>query len=221
MVERTGPDGERLEPYEELHIEVPDDMMGTVMEGLGPRKSELVEMKATDRGTLRMRFKIPARGLFGYRSEFLTETRGEGIMHHRFLEYGPWVGELEGRRNGVLVADRPGEAVAYALDNLQERATLFVRPGDQVYRGMIVGEHVRAGDLDVNVLKEKKLSNIRTHAADEAIRLEPVREVTLETGLEFIEPNELMEVTPDAVRLRKRHLHPEDRKRAAKRAETA
>jgi GTP-binding protein len=216
VVEKRDKSDRRLEPWEELTIEVPETMMGVVMEGLGPRKSDLLDMRATGRGTLRMRFKIPSRGLFGYRSEFLTDTRGEGIMSHRFLEYGLWAGPLQGRRNGVLVADRGGAAVAYALNNLQERSTLFISPGDAVYRGMIVGEHIRPGDLDVNVLKEKKLSNMRTHASDEAIRLEPPRELTLESGLEFIEEDELMEVTPDAVRVRKRHLTAEDRKWASK-----
>ncbi len=216
VVEKRSPEGRVLEPWEELLVEVPEAQMGVVMEGLGPRRSEMIDMRSTGRGTLRMRFRLPARGLFGYRSEFLTDTRGEGILYHRFLEYGPLAGALEGRRSGVLVADRAGTAVGYALYNLQERSTLFVGPGADVYRGMIVGEHVRPGDLDVNVLKEKKLSNIRTHAADEAIRLEPPREITLESGLEFIGEDELMEVTPAAIRLRKRRLDPEARKRAAR-----
>ncbi|MFC1500747.1 translational GTPase TypA, partial [Candidatus Zixiibacteriota bacterium] len=155
VVEKTDDAGRRLEPWEELTVEVPETMMGVIMEGLGPRKSDLLDMRSTGRGTLRMRFRIPARGLFGYRSEFLTDTRGEGVMNHRFLEYGPWAGPLEGRRNGVLVADRGGAAVAFALNNLQERSTMFISPGEAVYRGMVVGEHVRPGDLDVNVLKEK------------------------------------------------------------------
>ncbi len=204
VVEKRDDSDRRLEPWEELMIEVSETMMGVIMEGLGPRKSELLDMRATGRGTLRMRFRIPSRGLFGYRSEFLTDTRGEGIMTHRFLEYGLWAGTLKGRRNGVLVANRGGAAVAYALNNLQERSTLFINPGDPVYKGMIVGENVRPGDMNVNVLKEKKLSNIRTHASDGAIKLEPPRELTLESGLEFIEEDELMEVTPAAVRARKR-----------------
>lgn len=216
VVEKQDESGRRLEPWEELMVEVPEAMMGGIMEGLGPRKADLLDMLTTSEGTLRMRFRIPARGLFGYRSEFLTDTRGEGIMTHRFLEYGSWAGPLEGRRNGVLVSDRDGTAVAYALYHLQERATFFIKPGDPVYRGMVVAEHVRPADLDVNLLREKKLSNIRTHASDEAIRLEPPRELTLEKGLEFIAGDELMEVTPTAIRLRKRHLHLEDRKRALK-----
>jgi len=216
VVEKRDEADRRLEPWEELMIEVPESMMGVVMEGLGPRRSDLLDMRATDRGTLRLRFRIPARGLFGYRSEFLTDTRGEGIMHHRFLDYAPWAGPIQGRRNGVLVADRSGTAVAYALNNLQERSTHFISPGDAVYLGMITGEHIRPGDLNVNVLKEKKLNNMRTHASEEAVNLEPPRELTLESGLEFIEEDELMEVTPAAIRLRKRQLVAEDRKQTLK-----
>lgn len=216
VVEKQDESGRRMEPWEELMIEVSETMMGVIMEGLGPRKSELIDMRATGRGTLRMRFRIPSRGLFGYRSEFLTDTRGEGIMNHRFLEYDLWAGDLKGRRNGVLVADRRGDAVAYALNNLQERSTLFISPGDAVYEGMIVGENVRPGDMNVYVQREKRLSNIRTHASDGNVRLEPPRVLTLELGLEFIEEDELMEVTPAAIRVRKRYLTAVDRKRALK-----
>jgi GTP-binding protein len=178
-------------------------------------------MLPTDRGLTRLKFRIATRGLFGYRSEFLTDTRGEGIMHHRFLEYGPWTGPATGRKRGVLVADREGVAVGYALFNLQERATMFVGPGVSVYGGMIVGEHVRPGDLDVNACKEKKASNIRTTASDENIRLEPPRKLTLELALEFIEEDELIEITPDAIRLRKREMDLNKRRKAAReRAET-
>jgi GTP-binding protein len=214
VILHAGPSGEPLEPYEEAIVDLPEGMMGVVMEKMGPRRGELIRTRHTALGSIRLAFRIPARGLFGYRSEFLTDTRGEGILHHRFLEYGPWAGELTGRRRGVLVADRTGEAVGYALFNLQERATMFVEPGTPVYQGMIVGEHVRPGDMDVNATKEKKLSNIRTTAADEAIRLEPPRPVTLELGLEFIENDELIEVTPDAIRLRKRVLDAQARKKA-------
>jgi GTP-binding protein len=168
-----------------------------------------------------LEFSIPARGLFGYRSDFLTDTRGEGVLHHRFLEYGAWAGPIPGRTRGVLVADREGLAVAYALFNLQERATMFVRPGDPVYEGMIVGEHVRAGDLDVNVSKEKKLTNMRTTASDEMIRLEPPRVMTLELALEYIEDDELIEITPTDIRLRKRQLKALERRRAARQARAA
>ena len=175
-------------------------------------------MLPTDRGMTRLKFRIATRGLFGYRSEFLTDTRGEGVMHHRFLEYGPWAGIMTGRKRGVLVADREGVAVGYALFNLQERATMFVSPGVPVYGGMIVGEHVRPGDMDVNATKEKKASNIRTTAADEHITLEPPRKLTLELAMEFIEEDELMEITPDSIRLRKRELDSAKRKKAARAA---
>src|SRR5690606_1922341 len=171
-----------------------------------------------DSGTTRLRFKIPARGLFGYRSEFMTDTRGEGILHHQFAAWGPWAGPLRGRTRGVLVADRPGKAVGFALFNLQERATLFVSPGDDTYGGMIVGENVRQDDMEVNVSKEKKLTNMRTTATDENIKLEPPRKITLELALEFIEDDELIEVTPTAIRLRKRILDPSQRKKAGKKA---
>jgi GTP-binding protein len=221
VITRVGEHGDRLEPYEELVADVPDDIVGTVMETLGPRRASLLEMKHPGKGRVRMRFRIPARGLFGYRSEFLTETRGEGIMHHRFMEYGPWAGPLAGRSRGVLVADRSGEAVAYALANLQERGTMFTEPGEAVYEGMIVGEHVRAGDLDVNVTKEKKLTNMRTTASDGIVQLESPREITLELALEFIEDDELIEVTPDAIRLRKHALNQVARRKAARQARAA
>ena len=215
VIEKQGPEG-LMEPFEEAVIEVPEEFIGPVMEKMGPRRAEMIEMKPTDRGPVRLRFRVPARGLFGYRSEFLTDTRGEGTLHHRFLEYGPHAGSLASRKRGVLVADREGASVGYALFNLQERATMFVGPGEAVYGGMIVGEHVRPGDLDVNVCKGKKLTNIRTTASDEHIKLEPPREVTLELSLEFIEDDELIEITPDSIRLRKRHLDPHARRRAAR-----
>ena len=220
VIDREGPEG-RLEPYEELVVEVPDLMVGIVIEKLGPRRGAITELRPSGQGKTRLGFEIPARGLFGFRSDFLTETRGEGIMHHRFLRYGPWAGSLAGRKRGVLVADREGEAVAYAIFNLQERAQMFVKPGDPVYEGMIVGENSRAGDMDVNITKEKKLSNIRTTATDEALRLEPPREVTLELALEYIEEDELIEVTPDAIRLRKRALDASERKKAQRAAKAA
>ncbi len=216
VIPRTAPDGSRQEPYEEMVIEVPEAFVGVVMEKLGSRGGTVEEMRSMDRDITRIKFRIHTRGLFGYRSEFLTDTRGEGIIHHRFLEYGPWTGSVTGRGRGVLVADREGVAVGYALFNLQERATMFVVPGDPVYGGMIVGEHVRPGDMDVNVCKEKKASNIRTTASDENIRLEPPRDLTLELALEFIEEDELIEVTPEAIRLRKRVLDANQRRKAAR-----
>jgi GTP-binding protein len=221
VITKLGPDGERLEPYEELMIDVPEEYIGTVIEKLGPRRSELTEMKNPGQGMVRMTFRIPARGLFGYRSEFLTDTRGTGVMHHRFLDYGPWAGPLAGRKNGVLVADRVGSVVAFALGNLQERAQMFVTPGDEVYEGMVAGENSRPGDMDVNVTKEKKLTNMRTTASDENVQLEPPRQITLEYALEYIEEDELIEVTPKSIRLRKRALAATDRKRAARAAARA
>ena len=218
VITKEGENGERLEPYEELMIDVPEEYMGAVMEKLGPRRAEMTEMKNPGQGMVRMTFRIPARGLFGYRSEFLTDTRGTGIMHHRFLDYGPWAGPLSGRKRGVLVADREGSVVAFALGNLQERAQMFVSPGDHVYEGMLAGENSRPSDLDVNVTKEKKLSNMRTTASDENIILEPPRQITLEYALEYIDEDELIEVTPQSIRLRKRQLAAVDRKKAARAA---
>ncbi len=213
---REGLAGEALEPYEELVAEVPESRMGTVIEKLGGRRGELLEVRPTGRGPVRLRFRIPARGLFGYRTEFLTDTRGDGLMHHRFLEYGPWAGTLPGRERGAVVADRRGVAVAYAIFGLQERATFFLGPGAPVYEGMILGVHARAGDLDVNACRGKKLTNVRAAAADDNVRLEPPRAVTLESALEFIADDELIEVTPHAVRLRKRILDAGARRKAAR-----
>jgi GTP-binding protein len=218
IIPREGPDGEQLEPYEELLVDCPEGYLGVVMEKLGPRRGTMRDMKNAGLGMVRLRFTIPARGLLGYRSEFLTDTRGTGVMHHRFHAYGPWAGPLTGRSRGVMVADREGVAVAFALFNLQERGTMFVQPGDPVYEGMIVAEHARPGDLDVNVAKEKKLTNMRTTASDEMIILEPPRPVTLELGLEYIEDDELIEVTPSSVRLRKRALGAVARRKLARAA---
>jgi GTP-binding protein len=218
VILHTGPNGERLEPYEELTVDVPEEYMGVVMEKLGPRKTEMTEMRNPGQGMVRLTFRIPSRGLFGYRSEFLTDTRGTGMMNHRFLEYGPWAGPLAGRKRGVLVADRETPVVGFALNNLQDRAQLFVAPGEQVYEGMIVGENSRPGDMDVNVGKEKKLTNMRTTASDENIQLEPPRPITLEYALEYIEEDELIEVTPENIRLRKRQLLLHERKKAQRAA---
>lgn len=218
VILKTGATGERLEPYEELTIDVPEDYLGPVMEKLGQRRAEMIEMKNPGQGLVRLLYRIPARGLFGYRSEFLTDTRGTGIMHHSFLEYGPWAGALSGRSRGVLVSMEGGTIIAFALTNLQERATLFVSPGEAVYEGMIVGENSRSGDMDVNPTKEKKLSNIRTKSTDENISLEPPRLLTLESALEYIEDDELIEITPASIRLRKRLLKESDRKRISREA---
>ena len=221
VITKLGDDGERQEPYEELMVDVPEEYMGVVMEKLGPRRGEMIEMRNPGQGMVRLTFRIPSRGLFGYRSEFLTDTRGTGIMHHRFMDYGPWAGPLAGRKRGVLVADREGSVVAFALGNLQERAQMFVSPGDLVYEGMIAGENSRPGDLDVNVTKEKKLTNMRTTASDENVILEPPRQITLEYALEYIEEDELIEITPKTIRLRKRVLTANDRKKAARAARVA
>jgi GTP-binding protein len=218
VITRKGADGKVMEPYEEAVVEVPSEFVGTVIEKMGPRRGEMQEMKPMDSGTTRLRFRVPARGLFGYRSEFMTDTRGDGILHHNFHSWGPWAGPLRGRSKGVLVADREGMAVGFALFNLQERATMFVSPGDAVYTGMIVGENARPDDMDVNVSKEKKLTNMRTTASDENIKLETPRRLTLELALEFIEEDELIEVTPDAIRLRKRILDINLRKKATRAA---
>ena len=218
VITRSGPDGSRLEPYEELAIDVPEEFLGAVIEKLGPRRAEMMEMKNPGQNLVRLLYRIPARGLFGYRSEFLTDTRGTGIMHHRFLEYGPWAGPLSGRKRGVLVSMEPGTAVAFGLWNLSERSTLFVAPGTPVYEGMIVGENSRPGDMDVNPTKEKKLTNMRTTSSDENIQLEPPRELTLESALEYIEEDELIEITPASIRLRKRSLSANDRRKSAREA---
>jgi GTP-binding protein len=220
VIKKHSPEG-TLEPFEEVAIEIPEAYVGAVMEKMGPRKGEMIEMRNTDSGSVHIRFKVPTRGLFGYRSEFLTDTRGEGILHHRFLEYGLHAGDLIGRKRGVLVADRQGVAVGFALFNLQERAKMLVSPTDPVYAGMIVGENARPGDMDVNVCKEKKLTNMRTTSSDENIKLEPPRELTLELALEFIAEDELIEVVPDAIRLRKRYLDPVMRKKMAKMISTS
>ncbi len=211
-------DGLLSEPYEELVVDVPEDMLGVVIEKMGNRRGDMIDMKNPGQGRVRMQFRLPSRGLFGFRSELLTDTRGEGTIHHRFLEYDKWAGPLGGRTRGVLVADREGQAVAYGLFGLQQRSTLFVGPGAPVYEGMIVGENSRPGDMDVNVTKEKKLTNIRAAASDEHILLEPPRQITLEYALEYIEDDELIEITPDAIRLRKRALQVNARKKAARQA---
>jgi GTP-binding protein len=212
----VGADGERLEPYEELAIDVPEEFLGAVIEKLGPRRAEMIEMKNPGQGMVRLLYRIPARGLFGYRSEFMTDTRGTGIMHHRFLDYGAWAGPLAGRMRGTLVSMEPGVIVAFALANLAERATLFVSPGDKVYEGMLVGENSRPGDMDVNPTKEKKLTNMRSKSTDDNIQLETPRELTLESALEYIEEDELIEITPQSIRLRKRFLSANDRKKLSR-----
>ena len=209
--------GEKQEPYEDVTIDIPDAYMGVVMEHMGNRKAEMQDM-ANESGRLRLHFKIPSRGLIGFRSEFMTDTRGEGIIHSLFSHYGPYKGELPGRKNGVLVAMEQSEAVGFALMNLEERGVIFIHPGMRCYEGMIVGEHARENDLVVNVAKGKKLSNMRASGSDEATRLTPPREHTLEQALEYIEWDELVEVTPNFIRMRKRVLDTNERKKSEKRA---
>ena len=213
--------GEREEPMEEALIDVDEAYSGVVVEKMSRRKGELTDMRPSGGGKVRLSFRIPARGLIGYHGEFLTDTRGTGVMNRLFAGYGPWRGPIEGRRNGVLISSADGVAVQYALFYLQERGTLFVVPGETVYVGMILGEHSRENDLEVNPIKEKKLTNIRAAGKDEALLLTPPRRMSLEQAIAYVEDDELVEVTPRAVRLRKRHLDPHARKRAERAGEAA
>jgi len=199
-------DGNTLEPIEAVVVDCPDEFIGVITEALGRRKGQMTKMVNHGTGRVRLEFEAPSRGLIGFRNEFLTETKGTGLLNTMFLRWGEWQGPMRGRATGSLVADRMGETTTYALFNLQERGTLFVRPGTRVYEGMIVGENARAVDLDVNAIKEKKLTNMRASTADEAMRLVPPKELSLEQALEFIADDELVEVTPESIRLRKRVL---------------
>jgi len=212
-------DGETMEPYERITIDIPPDYIGEVQAALAGRKGRLEQMTTDADGRVRLEYVLPVRGLIGYRGQLLTDTRGTALLHQLAEGYGPWAGEVTHRTSGVLVADRSGASNAYALFNLQERSELFIDAGVEVYEGMIVGENVRSGDMDVNPTKEKKLTNIRTHAHDEALRLTPPRPLTLESAIEFIAADELVEVTPTRIRLRKRALSRHDRDRARGRAE--
>jgi GTP-binding protein len=206
-------DGQTHEPYERITADIPPDHIGAVTTALAARRARVQQMTTDADGRVRIEAIIPTRGLVGYRGQFLTETRGTGLLHQIGEGYGPWAGEVEHRTNGVLVADRVGTSNAYALFNLQERSTLFIGAGVEVYEGMIVGENSRSGDMDVNPTKEKKLTNIRTHSHDEMLRLTPPPPLTLESAIEFIGPDELVEVTPRSIRLRKRALSLHDRRR--------
>ncbi|HKG45308.1 MAG TPA: translational GTPase TypA [Pyrinomonadaceae bacterium] len=199
-------DGHILEPIEAVVIDCPDEFIGVIAEALGRRKGQMTKMVNHGTGRVRLEFEAPSRGLIGFRNEFLTETKGTGLLNTMFLRWGEFLGALRGRSTGSLVADRTGDTTTYALFNLQERGTLFVRPGTKVYEGMIVGENARTVDLDVNAIKEKKLTNMRASTADEAMRLVPPKELSLEQALEFIADDELVEVTPQSIRLRKRVL---------------
>jgi GTP-binding protein len=211
--------GEVHEPYERVTIDIPPDYIGEVQSALAGRKGRLEQMSTDADGRVRLEYVLPVRGLIGYRGQLLTDTRGTAVLHQIGEGYGPWAGEVTHRTNGVLVADRSGTSNAYALFNLQERSELLVGAGVDVYEGMIVGENSRSGDLDVNPTKEKKLTNIRTHSHDEALRLTPRRPLTLESAIEFIAADELVEVTPKSIRLRKRQLSQHDRRRERGREE--
>ena len=221
VLTRDNPEtGEREEPFEEALIDVDESYSGVVVEKMSLRKGQMQDMRPSGGGKVRLTFHIPSRGLIGYHGEFLTDTRGTGMMNRLFLGYRPWAGPIEGRRNGSLISNSDGEAIQYALFYLQERGTLFVDPGVKVYVGMILGEHSRDNDLEVNPIKEKKLTNIRAAGKDEALLLIPPRKMSLEQAIAYIEDDELVEVTPSAIRLRKRHLDPHERKRHARRAES-
>lgn len=208
--------GVKCEPFEHLVIDAPDDCTGTVIEKLGRKKAEMKVMNPTGDGQTRIEFEIPARGLIGFRSQFLTDTKGEGVMNHSFLEFRPLTGNVEKRQNGALVSMEDGVALGYSLWNLQDRGVLFIAPQAKVYVGMIIGEHSRPNDLEVNPIKGKNLTNVRASGSDDAIKLVPPRTLNLERALEWIEEDELVEVTPISIRVRKRYLDPNIRKRMSK-----
>ena len=205
--------GKKVEPMEHLTIDVPEEFMGAVMEKMGPRKGEMVNMTSAVNGYTRLEFSIPARGLIGFRNEFMTDTKGNGIMNHVFEGYAPYKGEIESRSRGSIVSFEQGDAIAYGLFNAQERGRLFITPGTPVYQGMVVGECSRADDLDINVCKGKKLTNTRASGSDDAVKLVPITPMTLEQSIEFIGNDELVEVTPESIRIRKRYLDAAERKR--------
>ncbi|MDE2340512.1 MAG: translational GTPase TypA, partial [Alphaproteobacteria bacterium] len=208
-------DGGRTEPYEIVVIDVDDEHTGAVIDKMNLRKAEMTDMRPSGGGKTRITFSAPARGLIGYHGEFLSDTRGTGIMNRLFEKYGPYKGVIEGRKNGVLISNGAGEAVAYALGPLEERGILMVAPGEALYEGMIVGENAKTDDLEVNPMKSKQLTNFRASGGkDDAIRLTPPKRLTLEQAIAYIDDDELVEVTPKSIRLRKRHLDPHERKRA-------
>jgi len=211
-------DGEKCEPYENLTIDLEDEHQGGIMEEIGRRRGELTNMESDGNGRTRLEYHIPARGLIGFQSDFMTMTRGTGLMSHVFDDYGPVKADLPGRHNGVLISQENGEAVAYALWNLEDRGRMFVSPGDKLYEGMIIGIHSRDNDLIVNPIKGKKLTNVRASGTDEAVRLTPPVKLTLESAVEFIDDDELVEITPKSIRIRKRHLNEHERKRASREA---
>ncbi|MDQ5920991.1 MAG: GTP-binding protein [Pseudomonadota bacterium] len=208
--------GEKCEPYELLTVDIEEEHQGAVMEELGRRRGELTDMSSDSNGRSRLEYRIPARGLIGFQGEFLTITRGTGLMSHLFDDYGPIKADIPGRRNGVLISQEQGDAVAYALWNLEDRGRMFVSPGEKLYEGMLIGIHSRENDLVVNPIKGKKLTNVRASGTDEAVRLTPPIKLTLERAIEFIDDDELVEITPINIRLRKRYLSEQDRKRASR-----
>ncbi len=213
--------GVTMEPFEHLVIDTPDDYSGTIIEKLGKKKANMTNMVPMGAGFTRLEFEIPARGLIGIRTEFLTDTKGEGVMNHSFLEFRPYSGTVESRKNGALVSMENGEALGFSIFNLQERGVMYIKPQDKVYVGMVIGEHAKSNDLDVNPIKGKALTNVRASGSDDAIKLIPPRVMSLENALEWIEEDELVEVTPQTIRVRKRELDPTVRKRAAKKAKFA
>ncbi|MGE0045470.1 MAG: translational GTPase TypA [Hyphomonadaceae bacterium] len=213
--------GQTLEPIEEAVVDVDDEFSGVVIEKMSIRKAELQDMRPSGGGKTRLTFHAPSRGLVGYHGEFLTDTRGTGVMNRLFHSWAPWKGEIPGRRNGAIISTEPGKAVTYALFYLEERGVLFVEPGEDLYEGMVIGENARGEDLEVNPIKEKKLSNVRAAGKDEALRLTPPRRLTLEQAIAWIDDDELVEVTPAAIRVRKLWLDPNERKRRARAAATA
>jgi GTP-binding protein len=211
VITRKNANGETEEPIELVVVDVPEEFIGVVTEALGRRKGQMTKMVNNQSGRVRLEYEVPSRGLIGFRGEFLTETKGTGLLNTLFLRFDRWMGDMKGRGTGSLVADRMGEATTYALYALQERGTLFIRPQTKVYEGMVIGENARAVDLDVNAIKEKKLTNMRAASADDAMRLVPVKDMSLEQALEFIADDELVEVTPKSIRLRKRFLKANER----------
>ena len=207
-------DGVLMEPFERVHVEVPEEYSGTVIEDLSKRKGEMTSLSTSEHGLTTLSFLMPTRGLMGYRNDFLTRTSGLGVLTSIFESFGPWKGELAGRTRGVLISNSPGKANGYALFALQERGSLFVKPGDEVYEGMIVGEHARDNDLIVNATRAKQLTNIRAAGSDENILLTPPRKFTLEQAIDYIADDELVEITPNFIRLRKQYLTENERKRA-------
>lgn len=212
---KTDENGKKLEPMELTYVDVPEEFSGIVIEKLSQRKGELLNMGSASGGYTRLEFSIPSRGLIGYRGEFMTDTKGNGIMNSTFNGYGPYKGDIQYRKQGSLIAFEPGEAITYGLYNAQERGTLFIGPGEKVYSGMVVGQNSRGEDIELNVCKKKQLTNTRSSSADEALRLTPPKILSLEQALEFIDTDELLEVTPSSLRIRKKILDPTQRKRAA------